>query len=144
MTPHFDGVALYDPSRTIRAVAEVQHFEQLHVYREAFRLQQDFFALSKRFPREERYSLTDQLRRSSRSVGANLAEAWHERRYVAHFASALTDADAERGETEHRVATAFACGYLTEDDHERLLVMRHRIGGRLGRMLGEPERWGLP
>ena len=74
---------------------------ELEAYREAFALQQAIFVVSKRFPREERYSLTDQIRRSSRLVGANLSEGWRKRRYVAHFVSKLSDADGELEETRH-------------------------------------------
>jgi four helix bundle protein len=88
-------------------------FRDLRVYQLAFDLQQEIFALSKGFPVEERYSLTDQIRRSSRSVGANIAEAWQKRRYVAHFVSKLTDADGEQAETQHWLDTAGACEYLS-------------------------------
>ena len=76
-------------------------FEDLEVYREAFRLQRDLRLLSARFPAHERFALTDQMRRASRSVGATVAEAWRKRRYPAHFAGKLSDADAERAETRH-------------------------------------------
>jgi hypothetical protein len=69
----------------------IRSFRDLRVYQEAFRLQQEVFEVSKGFPKEELYSLTDQIRRSSRSIGANLAEAWHKRRYQAHFLSKLSD-----------------------------------------------------
>ena len=71
----------------------ISSFRDLRVYQLAFELQQELFEVSKAFPPEERYALTDQIRRASRSIGANLAEAWQKRRYVAHFVSKLTDAD---------------------------------------------------
>ncbi len=89
----------------------VRRFEDLEVYQLALGLQREIFEISKGFPKEERYSLTDQIRRSSRSVGANIAEAWHKRRYPAHFASKLTDSDAEAGETRHWVQTALDSDY---------------------------------
>ena len=92
----------------------VNRFEDLDVYQKALGVQREIFHLSKLFPKEERYSLTDQIRRSSRSVGANIAEAWHKRRYPAHFTSKLTDADAESAETRHWLQTGFDCEYLTE------------------------------
>jgi four helix bundle protein len=76
-------------------------FRDLDVYKAAFKLQQLVFQASRKWPAEERYSLTDQIRRSSRSIGANLAEAWSKRRYPAHFLSKLTDADGEFQETLH-------------------------------------------
>lgn len=78
-----------------------QSFREMEVYQEAFRLQQEIFEITKRLPVEERYSLTDQICRSSRSIGANLAESWAKRRYPAHFLSKLTDADGELQETFH-------------------------------------------
>ncbi|MEY4569564.1 MAG: hypothetical protein RLZZ398_1003 [Verrucomicrobiota bacterium] len=80
---------------------KVDSVRELDVYQSAFSLQQEIFAISKSFPREEIYSLTDQIRRSSRSIGANLSEAWAKRRYPAHFLSKLTDADGELQETLH-------------------------------------------
>src|SRR5437870_9588300 len=79
---------------------KMSSFKDLRVYNLAFGLQQEIFQTSKRFPAEERYALTDQVRRASRSIGANLAEAWQKRRYVAHFVSKLTDADGEQAETQ--------------------------------------------
>ena len=79
----------------------IKRFEDLDVYQDALALQRSIFALTKGYPKEERYALTDQIRRSSRSIGANIAEGWHKRRYPAHFALKLTDADAESAETRH-------------------------------------------
>ncbi len=91
---------------------KVNSVRELDVYQSAFSLQQEIFAVSKAFPREETYSLTDQIRRSSRSIGANLSEAWAKRRYPAHFLSKLTDADGELQETLHWLSSAEACEYL--------------------------------
>lgn len=120
---------------------KVQSFEVLEVYQLAFRLQQEIFILSKRFPKEEAYSLTDQIRRSSRSVGANIAEAWRKRRYPAHFASKLTDSDGENAETQHWLRTAEACQYLDSNTVETLLEKTRQIGAKLGRMISSPENW---
>jgi len=79
----------------------IESFRELNVYKLAFELQQEIFLLTKRFPKEELYSLTDQIRRSSRSIGANIDEAWQKRLYTAHFVSKLSDADAEQAETQH-------------------------------------------
>src|SRR4029077_17699350 len=86
-------------SRENEMSEKISSFKDLRVYKLAFELQQEIFETSKRFPAEERYALTDQVRRASRSIGANLAEAWQKRRYVAHFVSKLTDADGEQAET---------------------------------------------
>jgi four helix bundle protein len=84
---------------------KISSFRDLNVYQKAFKLQKDIFELTKEFPAEERYSLTDQIRRSSRSIGANIAEAWQKRLYPAHFVSKLTDADGEQAETQHWLDT---------------------------------------
>lgn len=108
---------------------------ELQVYQEAFRLQQAIFRYSKEWPKEETYSLTDQTRRSSRSVGANLAEAWTKRRYPAHFLSKLTDADGELAETRHWLSTAAACGYLSDGSAVELSQCADRVGRLLGAMM---------
>jgi four helix bundle protein len=79
----------------------IRHFTDLIAYQKAFALGREVFLVTKRFPPDERFSLTDQIRRSVRSIGSNMAEAWGKRRYRAHFVSKLTDADTERFETEH-------------------------------------------
>ncbi len=109
-----------------------QSFRDLEVYQESFRFQQEVFVASKTFPVEERYSLTDQIRRSSRSIGANLAEAWAKRRYPAHFLSKLTDADGELQETFHWLGSASACGYLNDLELKKL----NEQAGLVGRLLG--------
>jgi four helix bundle protein len=96
----------------------VARFEELEVHQVAFALQQLLFELSKRWPREEQYVLTGQIQRASRSIGANIAEAWAKRRYEAHFVSKLTDADGELDETRHWLFTARACSYVDEDFFE--------------------------
>ena len=121
----------------------VQRFEELLAYRKAFEVQQRVFECSKAFPLEERYSLTDQVRRSAHLVGANLAEAWAKRRYEAHFVSKLTDADAELAETRHWLHTAKACHCLTAEQHEDLLTGLDEAGRLLGGMMGDPHPWLL-
>jgi four helix bundle protein len=96
-------------------MSELQHaqsFRDLVVYRKARAVAKRMFEISKGFPREETYSLTDQVRRSSRSIGAQIAEAWSKRRYEKHFVSKLTDADGEQQETQHWIDLAHDCGYL--------------------------------
>ncbi len=99
----------------------------------------DIFELSKRFPREETYSLTDQIRRSSRSVGAQIAEAWAKRRYERSFVSKLTDADGEQQETQHWLETAADCGYLNQEELHDLLARCERIGKLLGGMIEKAD-----
>src|SRR5262245_23609007 len=95
-------------------------FKDLVVYQKARTLAREVFALTKRFPKEEAYSLTDQWRRAARSIGGQIAEAWAKRRYTRHFASKLTDADAEQQETQHWTITALDCGYLTREEAQHL------------------------
>ena len=99
---------------------KILSFRDLNVYKIAFSLQQEIFEITKSFPKEEIYSLTDQVRRSSRSIGANIAEAWQKRRYEAYFISKLTDSDAEQAETQHWIDTALACEYISRELHGAL------------------------
>jgi len=114
---------------------KIASFRDLKVYMAAFELQQDIFVVTKTFPKEETYSLTDQVRKSSRSIGGNIAEAWQKRRYEAHFVSKLTDADAEQAETQHWLDTALACEYLTGKEYEQLFAKCMGIGRMLGSMI---------
>ena len=122
----------------------IRSFRDLKVYQKSFSLQQKIFELTKRFPKEELYSLTDQIRRSSRSIGSNLAEAWQKRRYVAHFVSKLSDSDGEQAETQHWLDTALACQYIAEDFHTDLMNQCKEIGRMLGKMMANPEPFCKP
>jgi len=117
--------------------------EELDVYKLAFRAAMEVFRLSKGFPREEIYSLTDQMRRSSRSVCANLAEAWRKRRYEAVFVSKLNDSEAEAAETQIRLAFAVECSYLSADTASELRHIYDQILGKLVNMVSHPEPWLL-
>ena len=117
----------------------IESFRDLKVYQKAFSLQQEIFEITKSFPKGEMYSLIDQLRRSSRSIGSNISEAWHKRRYKAHFVSKLTDSDGEQAETQHWLDSALACGYIGIDAHQRLMGKCKEIGRMLGRMISKPE-----
>jgi len=119
----------------------ISSFKELRVYQAAFRLQQEIFEVSKSFPKAEQYSLTDQIRRASRSVGANIAEAWQKRRYPAHFISKLSDADGELAETQHWIETAASCAYLTAEQRKRLVQETSNIGSMLGSMMTNPEKF---
>lgn len=114
---------------------KAESFDDLNVYREACALDLAIFEQTKSWPREEMYSLTDQIRRSSRSVGANIAEAWAKRRYPAHFASKLTDADGELQETQHWLMRASVYGYLEKVLFDTLWKRAKQVGRQLGAML---------
>ena len=119
----------------------IESFHDLRVYKLSVELQQEIFALTKNFPREELYSLTDQMRRSSRSIGGNIAEAWQKRRYPAHFVSKLSDADGEQAETQHWLDTSLKCKYVSKKEHATLLEKCKKIGKMLGKMMAEPHKW---
>lgn len=122
----------------------VTSFRELRVYALARASAGELFVLSKSWPKEERYALTDQIRRSSRSVGANVAEAWRKRRYPAHFVSKLTDADAEAAETRAWLDAALDCGYLDAATHAQLDERYDRIIGSLVVMMRDADRWCGP
>jgi len=119
-------------------------FRDLVVYQKARQASREIFKLTTRFPKEETFSLTDQIRRSSRSVGAQIAEAWAKRKYEKHFASKLTDADGEQQETQHWIETAQDCGYLTPQEAETLLQRYTEIGRLLGGMIAKAEQFCNP
>lgn len=116
----------------------VQSVKDLVVYRKAYALAMEIFRISKDFPQEERYSLTSQIRRSSRSVCLNLREAWAKRRYEAHFISKLTDCDGESNETDTSLDFAKDCGYITPEQHSDLTAKCAEIGRMLGAMINNP------
>jgi len=120
---------------------KIYDYENLEVYKLAFKLQQKIFELSKSFPKEERYSLTDQIRRSSRSIGANIAEAWGKRKYIAHFQSKLSDSDSEKAETQHWLKTAFYCKYINKETYVSLMEEYKHVGGMLGNMINNAAHW---
>ena len=111
------------------------------MYKTAVELQQEIFVLTKKFPKEEIYSLTDQIRRSSRSIGANIAESWQKRRYPAHFVSKLSDADGEQAETQHWLDSSLKCQYISSKEHRMLLEKCKKIGRMLGKMMAQPKNF---
>jgi len=117
---------------------QINSAKELKVYQEAYNLAMEIFELSKQWPPEERYSLTGQIRRSSRSVCSNLREAWSKRRYKAHFTSKLTDSDGENSETDTWLDFARDCRSLEESDHARLTEKCASVGKMLGSMLNNP------
>jgi four helix bundle protein len=117
----------------------VKSAKELDVYKAAYHLAMRIFELTKSFPSEEKYALTGQIRRSSRSVCMNLREAWAKRRYEAHFISKLTDCDGENSETDTSLDFARGCGYITAEQHEELATANRQIGGMLGTMINHPH-----
>ena len=117
----------------------IRSAKELTVYRKAYELAMTIFQLTKRFPVEERYALTSQIRRSSRSVSMNLREAWAKRRYPAHFVSKLTDCDGENSETDTSLDYAKDCGYLAAEEHQDLTARCTEIGRMLGSMIQNPD-----
>jgi four helix bundle protein len=113
----------------------VKSFRDLEVYKLAREVSKEIFIFSKAFPSEERYSLTDQIRRSSRSVGAQIAEAGGKRRYESHFISKLTDADSEQLETQHWLEVSEESGYLNTEKTKILLKKCESIGKMLQSMI---------
>ena len=113
----------------------------LEVYRRAMRVSMRLFAMSKEFPKEETYSLTDQMRRSSRAVCANLAEAWRKRRYPAAFVSKLSDAEAEAAETQVWIEYSRDCGYIDAAVATELTAGYEEVGRMLGSMIAHPEKF---
>jgi len=114
--------------------------EYLEVYKITFNMAMEIFELSKSFPNIERYALTDQIRRSSRSVCACLAEAYRKRRYEAHFISKLTDSDMENTETQIWLKFAKECNYIEEDSFQSLLSKSKQIGRILDHMINHPKK----
>jgi four helix bundle protein len=121
----------------------VRH-DQLKAYEVAFRTASEIFQLTKEFPLEERFSLTDQIRRSSRAVCANIAEAWRKRRYRAAFQNSLNHAEAEAAETQTWIRFAEDCGYLEKSRADSLISTYDQITGMLVRMITKPDPWLMP
>jgi four helix bundle protein len=123
-------------------MAKLNHaesFRDLVVYRKAKAVSRTIFELSKSFPREETYSLTDQIRRASRSIGAQIAEAWAKRHYEKHFVSKLSDADAEQMETQHWLGEASDCGYMDVKQSRELIADLQEIGRMLHSMMKKSQ-----
>jgi len=116
----------------------------LEVYRKALDAAMGIFELSRRFPKEETYSLTDQTGRSSRGVCANIAEAWKKRRYEAALVSKLSDSETEAAEIQVWLEFAVKCGYLSRDDGKQLYTTYDEIIATIIGMINHPETWVLP
>ena len=120
----------------------LQGHRDLKVYQLAYELAMEIFHLSKAFPREETYSLTDQIRRSSRSVVANIAEGFRKRRYPNMLLNKLTDSDGEATETQVWLDFVCDCGYMSKQNHDRLISGYEQVGKMLGGMMKDPTRFG--
>ena len=117
---------------------QINSAKDLNVYKSGYELAMRVFELSKRFPPEERFALTSQIRRSSRSVCLNLREAWAKRRYEAHFINKLTDCDGENSETDSSLDFARDCLYITSEQHRELTSLGSEVGRMLGTMIKNP------
>ena len=126
---------LKEPGR----IARINSVKDLAVYKAAYDLVMKIFELLRRFPIEEKFALTSQIRRSSRSVCLNLREAWANRRFEAHFVSKLTDSDGENSETDSSLDFARDCGYISGEQHEQLAAQCAEVGWMLGGLIRKPE-----
>lgn len=127
----------------MKATGKITHHWQLDVYKLSVEIAMRLFELSKKFPREEMYSLTDQGRRSSRSVSGHISEGWRRRRYEAAFCDKLNGAEAEAAETQTWIEYSVRCGYMTAKEGGELHRAYDRLIGKLVRMQNNPEPWLL-
>ncbi len=121
----------------------IRSYKDLRVYKAAIDAAMRIFEITKRFPMEERFSMTDQMRRASRSVCSNIGEAWRKRRYPAHFVSKLSDSEGEAEETRVWLDLALRCKYISEDEADELDQMYDGILAQLVRMIDRPEQWTI-
>ena len=122
-------------------MAIINGFRDLIVYRKAFKLSMDIFEITKSFPKEEKFSLIDQIRRSSRSVTANIAESWARKKYVKHFVSKLTDSLGEEYETENWLDYSLACNYVDKQTYDKLMNGYDEVRKMLISMINSPEKF---
>ena len=122
---------------------KIESAKDLTVYKKAYELAMKIFEVNKCFPVEERFALTSQSRRSSRSVCLNLREAWAKRLYEAHFVSKLTDCDGENSETDSAIDFAKDCNYISVEKHKELTDLNREIGRMLGSMINSPQKFML-
>lgn len=113
----------------------------MRVYQQSYQLAMEIFHLSKKFPQEERYSLTDQIRRSSRSVAVNIAEGYRKRQYSKMFVSKLADSDGELAETQSWLDFSLDCGYISAESHRDLISRYELVGRMIGNMIQDPTRF---
>lgn len=122
----------------------IKSYKDLHVYQNAMDAAMEVFEMTKGFPVDERYSMTDQIRRCSRSVCANLSEAWRKRRYKAAFISKLSDSETEAGEVQVWLEIALRCKYIDKALQEKLDDNYDHIIGQIVKMIDEPGKWLIP
>jgi len=122
-------------------MAHIPSYKELRVYKSAMDAAMRIFEISKRFPMEERYSLTDQIRRASRSVCSNIGESWRKRRYRAVFISKLSDSETEAEETRVWLEISWRCGYISRSEADELDSIYDRILAQLVTMIDRPEQW---
>ncbi|MBT1706022.1 four helix bundle protein [Chryseosolibacter indicus] len=118
-----------------------QNFRNLTVYKKAFELAMQIFEISKTFPKEEKYSLTDQIRRSSRAIAVCVAEAYRKRNYQAYFVSKTSDADMENSETQVWLDFALSCNYIKREEFQNLMTRSEEVGKLLNHMMEYPEKY---
>lgn len=138
-TPDARRQSVEESEQQSRVGMRINSAKELTIYQKSYELAMRVFEVSKNFPAEERYALTSQIRRSSRSVPMNLREAWAKRRYEAHFVSKLTDCDGECNETDTSLDFAFDCGYIAQIEHENLVSLNTEVGKMLGTIIGNPS-----
>ncbi|MCC5915166.1 MAG: four helix bundle protein [Balneolaceae bacterium] len=117
------------------------NFRNLTVYKKAYNLAMIVFDLTKKFPPEEKYALTDQIRRSSRSVCRAIGEGYRKRQYPSHFSNKMSDADMENTETQVSIDFAFSCGYITKEENLEVRKRSEEIGRMLNHMIENPEKY---
>jgi four helix bundle protein len=122
----------------------VRSVKELTVYTKAYELSMRIFQACKRFPKDEMYALTSQIKRSSRSVCMNLRETWAKRRYPPHFICKLTDCDGENSETDTSLDYAKDCGFITAEEHRELTSLSSEVGRMLGAMINNPDSFLIP
>lgn len=122
---------------------KIKSYKELRVYQSSMEAAMIIFELTKRFPQEEKYSLVDQIRRSSRSVCANIGESWRKRRYPAHFVSKLSDSEGEAEETRVWVEISYRCKYISKEEADDLDDRYDKILGQLVNIITAPEKWCL-
>lgn len=120
---------------------KIQSYRELRVYQSAMDLAMEIFELTKSFPPEEKYSLTDQIRRSSRSVCANIAEAWRKRRYKAPFIAKINDSETETCETQVWLEIALRCKYISEEKTNELIEKYDHLLSQLVLMINDADKW---
>ena len=124
-------------------MAKIYSHRDLRVYQLAFTAAMDIFEFTKNFPKEEVYSMTDQIRRSSRSVAANISEAWRKRRYEKAFIAKLSDVESEAAETQVWLEFAYKCGFITEENFKKYLDDYEHIISMIIKMISNPKKWSI-